>query len=64
MGKITLIKNYALPKLVYVISSLPDPTKNTIKQIKTIMYNFKWDSKPAKMIRDVLTTDYERGEGG
>ena len=45
MGKITVIKNYALPKLVYVLSSLPDPIKTTIKQIETIMYDFIWDSK-------------------
>ena len=63
MGKITVIKNYALPKLVYVLSSLPDPTKTTIKQIETIMYDLIWDSKPAKIKRDVLTTDYEKGGG-
>ena len=61
MGKITVIKNYALPKLVYVLSSLPDPTKTTIKKIETIMYDFIWDSKPAKTKRDVLTMDYEKG---
>ena len=61
MGKITVIKNYALPKLVYVLSSLPDPTKTTIKKIETIMYDFIWDSKPARIKRDVLTMDYEKG---
>ena len=60
MGKITVIKNYVLPKLVYVLSSLPDPTETTIKQLKTIMKDFIWDSKPAKIKRDVLTMDYEK----
>ena len=62
MGKIIVIKNYALPKLVYGHSSLPDPTKHTIKQIKTIMY--KWDSKPARIKKNVLrpTIDYEKEE--
>ena len=45
MGKITVIKNYALLKLVYVLSSLPDSIKTTIKQIETIMFDFIWDSK-------------------
>ena len=63
MGKITVIKNYALPKLVYVLSSLPDPIKTTIKQIETIMYDFIWDSKPAKIKRDVFTMDYEKYGG-
>ena len=61
MGKITVIKKYALPKLVYVLSSLPDPIKTTIKKIETIMYDFIWDSKPARIKRDVLTMDYEKG---
>ena len=61
MGKITVIKNYALPKLVYVLSSLPDPNKQTIKRIETIMYDFLWDSKPAKIKREILTMDYEKG---
>ena len=37
MGKITVIKNYALPKLVYVLSSLPDLNIYTIKRIETIL---------------------------
>ena len=28
------------------------------------MYDFIWDSKPAKIKRDVLTMDYEKGGGG
>ena len=52
MGKITVIKNYALPKLVNVLSSLPYLNKQTIKRIETIMYDFLWDSKPAKIKRN------------
>ena len=61
MGKITVIKNYALPKLVFVLCSLLDPTKQIIKRIETIMYDFLWDSKPAKIKRKILTMDYEKG---
>ena len=61
MGKITIIKNYALPKLVYVLSSLPDPNKQTIKRIETITYDFLWDSEPAKIKRETLTMYYEKG---
>ena len=64
MGKITVIKNYGLSKLVYALSSLTDPTNTTIKQIETIMYDLIWDSKPAKIKRDVLTMDFEMGGGG
>ena len=34
MGKITVIKIYALPKIVYVLSSLPDPTKTVLSKSK------------------------------
>ena len=34
MGKITVIKSVALPKLIYVLSSLSNPPKDTIKQIE------------------------------
>ena len=34
MGKITVIKSLALPKLIYVLSSLLNPPKDTIKQIE------------------------------
>ena len=34
MGKITVMKNFALWKLVYVLSSLPDPTKILLSKLK------------------------------
>ena len=61
MGKITVIKSMHFQKLVYVLSSLPDLTKQTIKRIETIGYDFLWDSKPAKIKRETLTMDYEKG---
>ena len=32
MGKIVVIKNYALPKLIYPLTSLPNPPKGTINR--------------------------------
>ena len=60
-GKITVIKNYALPKLVYVLSSLPNPPQETVKRIEKMMYNFLWDGKPEKIKRETLTNDYKNG---
>ena len=60
-GKITVIKNYALPKLIYVLSSLPNPPQQTIKRIEKLMYNFLWDGKPEKIKRDILTENYYKG---
>ena len=55
MGKITLIKNYALPKLIYALSSLPNPPTQTVKRIEQLMYDFIWDGKPENIKRDILT---------
>ena len=59
MGKITVIKNYALPKLIYALFSLLNPPTQTVKRIKKIMYDLIWDGKPEKIKRDVLTMGYE-----
>ena len=46
MGKITVVKNYALPKLIYALSSLPNQPIETVKRIEKRMYEFIWDNKP------------------
>ena len=40
MGKIAVIKNFALPKLIYPLTSLQNPSKETIKRIEQLMYAF------------------------
>lgn len=61
MGKITVIKNFALPKLIYPLSSLPNPCKETVQRIEKLMYNFIWDGIPEKIKRNTLMQDYEKG---
>lgn len=61
MGKITVVKSYALPKLIYALSALPNPSKDTIKHIENIIYNFIWDAKPEKIKRETLIKEYEKG---
>ena len=34
MGKITVVKNDALPKFIYALSSLPNPPIETVKRIE------------------------------
>ena len=47
MGKIVVIKNYALPKLIYPLTSLPNPTQDIIKRLEKIMFNFfmGWETR-------------------
>ena len=61
MGKIVVIKNYALPKLIYPLTSLPNPPKDTINRLEKSMYNFLWDGKPDKIKRETIIQDYEHG---
>ena len=59
MGKITIIKDYALPKLIYALSSLPNPPTQTVKRIEKLMYQLIRDGKPEKNKRDILTMGYK-----
>ena len=61
MGKIVVIKNFALPKLIYPLTSLQNPTKEMIKRIEKFMYDVLWDSKPDKIKRSTLVKDYDQG---
>ena len=49
MGKVTVVKTFALPKLIYPITVLDNPTEEIIKKIKTEIFNFIWESKPDKI---------------
>ena len=57
MGKIVVIKNFALPKLIYPLSSLTNPPIGTAQRLEKIMFNFIWDGKPDKIKRDTLIQD-------
>lgn len=61
MGKVTVIKTFALPKLIYALSSLPTPSKFVLNQIEKLMYAFIWENKPEKVKRSTLTQEYEMG---
>ena len=61
MGKITVIKHFAVPKLIYALSSLQYPMKEIIKEIEKIMYAFIWEGKPEKIKREILIQDCEKG---
>ena len=61
IGKVTVIKTFALPKLIYPLTVLQTPSTNIIKQINDIMYDFLWDSKPSKIKKDTVIKNYEDG---
>ena len=61
LGKITVIKSLALPKLIYPLTILKTPSAEQIKHIKNSMYNFLWNNKPDKIKRKQLIQNYQNG---
>ena len=61
MGIVTVVKTFALPKLIYPLTVLDNTTEEIIKKIKTEIFNFIWESKPDKIKRSVLMQDYKNG---
>ena len=61
MGKITVVKTFAFPKLVYPLTVLKNISKEKSKEITNLMFKFIWDEKPDKIKRKVLSQDYING---
>ena len=61
MGKITVVKTYALLKLIYPLTVLNNPLVDILKKTKFKIFNFIWDSKPDKIKRSVIMQDYKNG---
>ena len=61
IGRITVIKSFAFPKLIYPLRVLPNPPHHYIKQINTAMFEFLWNKKPDKIKRKIITGRYEDG---
>lgn len=59
IGKITVLKTFAFPKLVYPLTVLENPPSETIAEINNIMYEFLWNGKPDKIARKTITQNYE-----
>ena len=51
-GKVTIVKTLGLSKLSHVALVSPNPTKEMVKQIETIFYQFIWNKKSEKVRRD------------
>ncbi len=60
-GKLTVVKNLAIPKLVHLFRALPNPSEKFFKELDSMCYSFIWDKKPDKIKRNILISDYENG---
>ena len=59
MGKITVVKTFALPKLVYPLTVLKNPAVETLDEIKKSIFKFIWNGKPDQVKR--IVNEYEDG---
>ena len=61
LGKITVIKTFALPKLIYPLTNLHNPSQETITDLKRTMNKFIWNSKVNKVSHNTAIKEYEEG---
>lgn len=64
-GKCTIIKTIAISKLIYVSSILeiPDNDFYNIKDIKRLIFNFKWNKTDRIKRKTIIGEVHERGIG-
>jgi hypothetical protein len=61
LGKVTVIKTLALPKLIHLLTSLPNLEQALFNDLIKHFLNFIWDGKPEKIKRNTLIADFEDG---
>jgi len=61
LGKITVIKTFALPKIIYPLTVLENPKENVFSEITKNMYSFLWNGKPDKIARTTIKRQYDEG---
>ena len=60
-GKITLIKALLPPKLTHILVSLPNPSTDFMKRLKTALFHFVWGGKVDRLQRLSLCKPYLEG---
>ena len=61
LGKVAVIKKFAMPKLIYPLTVLNNPTDSIISDLTKTVYKFLWDNKPEKIKRNIVELDYNQG---
>ena len=61
VGRITVIKSLIISKLVHVLTALPSPDIEDVKQINNIMFKYLWGGGPDKIKRTSIVQDYYCG---
>ena len=56
LGKIQIIKTFALPKLMFTASVISMPNE-LVKEVNSILYNFIWNGKDKVKRRALISED-------
>ena len=57
MGKVPVVNTLALPKLIHILSVLPNPSNSYMEKIRKMFVSFVWDNKTPKVARQALTKE-------
>jgi hypothetical protein len=61
LGRITVLKSLILPKLVHLLTALPNPSEKLLKHINTLFFKFIWHNNHEKLKRTLITQDHKDG---
>ncbi|MGI9312710.1 MAG: reverse transcriptase domain-containing protein [Alphaproteobacteria bacterium] len=61
IGKILIVKTFALSNFVYLFTVLPNPPQAFIDELNTCIYNFIWKGKIDKVKRSTIIANYNEG---
>jgi hypothetical protein len=61
IGKTVILKSLVLPKIIHILTSLPEPSKHLIKKIETLFFKYIWNNGPDKIKRETLCQSKDDG---
>ena len=57
IGKIQILKSFAISQIVYLLMVLPNPHSNFFAELNSVFFQFIWGNKPDKVARSVMFND-------
>ncbi len=61
IGKVTVIKSLAIPKLLHLLSVLPAPPEKYIEKLESVFKKFLWNNKRSRISYEQMCKKKEKG---